>query len=133
MLVQQPRLASGISDIGVLEGSDVPGAPLLLELIELLQNNPNLSTAAILERYRQAEAGRHLARLAGEELSALGDGIQAEFDAALRALARQAEELRLRARRSELEALIGSGDASAEEKQEYRRIVARLGRSLEDP
>lgn len=133
MLVQQPRLASGISDIGMLEGSDVPGAPLLLELIELLQNNPNLSTAAILERYRQAEAGRHLARLAGEELSALGDGIQAEFDAALRALARQAEELRLRARRSELEALIGSGDASAEEKQEYRRIVARLGRSLEDP
>lgn len=133
MLVQHPRLASGIPDPGVLEGLDVPGAPLLLDLVELIRENPELGTAAILERYRQAESGRHLAKLASEELSALGDGIQAEFDAAVRALARQAEETRLRARRGELEARIGSGDATAEEKQEYRTVIARLGRVSDSP
>ena len=128
MLVQRPRLASGIADTGVLRGLEVPGAPLLLELVELLRENPDLSTAAILERYREADAGRHLARLAGEELSALGDGIQAEFDAAIEALAWQSEETRLKARRSELESRISAGEASAEEKEEYRTIIGRLGR-----
>ena len=117
----------------MLEGLDVPGLPLLLELVELLQDNPDLSTAAILERYREADAGRHLAKLAGEELSALGEGIQDEFDAAIRALTRQAEDTQLRARRSELEARIGNGHATEEEKQEYRDVIARLGRGSDDP
>jgi DNA primase len=133
MLIQHPRLASELSDIGVPGELDVPGAPLLLELIELLRRNPEFGTATVLERYRNEEAGRHLAKLAIEELPALGDGIGEEFSDAVRAVQRQAEEVRLQARRDELEARINAGRASDEEKQEYREVIARLGRVSQAP
>jgi DNA primase len=133
MLIQHPRLASELSDIGVHGELEVPGAPLLLELIELLRHNPEFGTATILERYRDEEAGRHLAKLAIEELAALGDGIREEFNDAVRAVQRQAEEVRLQARRDELEARINAGQASDEEKQEYREVIARLGRVQQAP
>jgi hypothetical protein len=46
---------------------------------------------------------------------------------------RQAEEVRLQARRDELEARINAGQASDEEKQEYREVIARLGRVQQAP
>jgi len=133
MLIQHPRLASELSDIGVPGELGVPGAPLLLELIELLRQNPEFGTATVLERYRDEEAGRHLAKLAIEELAALGDGIREEFSDAVRAVQRQAQEVRLQARRDELEARISAGQASDEEKQEYREVIARLGRVQQAP
>ncbi len=132
MLIQHPALVSGLSDIGDLKSLDLPGAPLLIELIELLREKPDLRTAEVLERYRDNEAGRHLGKLAAEELSPLGDGIRTEFDDAIRALVRRAEETRLEIRRDALEALIKAGQASDEEKQSYRQIVARLGRPSEE-
>lgn len=128
MLIQHTELASGLSDVSAFKGLEVPGAPLLLELIELLRENPDFGTAEVLERYRNSEAGVHLGKLAAEELSALGDGIGTEFDDAIRAVARRAEETRLEARRDAIEALIKAGQASEEEKQSYREIIARLGR-----
>jgi hypothetical protein len=106
---------------------------LLLELIELLRENPGFGTAAVLERYRNEEAGRHLAKLAIEELAALGDGILEEFSDVVRAVQRQAQEVRLQARRDELEARINAGQASDEEKREYREVIARLGRVPQAP
>ncbi len=128
MLIQHPELVSGLSDVSALEDLDLPGAPLLLELIELLRERPAFGTAEVLERYRDDEAGRHLGKLAAEELSALGEGIRTEFDDAIRAVVRMAEESRLEAKRDALEALIKTGRASLEEKQAYREIIARLGR-----
>ncbi len=131
MLIQHPELASDLPDVSALKGLDFPGAPLLLELIDLLRENPDFSTAKVLERYRNNEAGVHLGRLAAEELSPLGDGIRIEFDDAIRAVVHRAEETRLEARRDELQALIKAGHASEEEKQSYREIIARLGRTPE--
>jgi DNA primase len=131
MLIQHPELASDLSDVSALKDLDLPGAPLLLELIELLRENPDFSTAKVLERYRDNEAGIHLGKLASEELSQLGDGIRIELDDAIRAVTRRAEEARLEARRDALQVLIKAGQASEEEKQSYRKIVARLGRPPE--
>ncbi len=131
MLVQHPELASDFPDVSVLKDLDLPGAPLLLELIDLLRENPDFSTAKVLERYRTNEAGAHLGKLAAEELSPLGEGIRIEFEDAIRAVVRRAEERRLETRRDELEALIKAGTASEEEKQSYREIIARLGRTSE--
>jgi DNA primase len=128
MLIQHPELASGLPDVGTLKGLDLPGAPLLLELIDLLRENPAFGTAEVLERYRDNEAGVHLGKLAAEELSPLGEGIGIEFDEAIRAVARRAEEARLESRRDALQALIKAGRASEDEKQTYRGIIARLGR-----
>ncbi len=131
MLVQHPELASDFPDVSVLKDLDLPGAPLLLELIDLLRENPDFSTAKVLERYRTNEAGAHLGKLAAEELSPLGEGIRIEFEDAIRAVVRRAEERRLETLRDELEALIKAGTASEEEKQSYREIIARLGRTSE--
>jgi len=128
MLIQHPELASDLSDISALRGLDLPGAPLLLELIDLLRENPDFGTAEVLERYRDNEAGLHLGKLAAEELSPLGEGIRIEFDDAVRAVVRRADETRLETRRDALQALIKAGKASEDEKQSYREIVARLGR-----
>ncbi len=128
ILIQHPELAPGLSDVEAIKDLDLPGAPLLLELIELLRENPELRTAEVLERYRESEAGVHLGKLAAEELTLLGDGIRTELDDAVRALVHRAEETRLEARRDALEALIKAGQASEEEKQSYREIIARLGR-----
>ncbi len=131
MLVQHPELASELPDLSTLKGLDLPGAPLLLELVDLLRENPDFSTAKVLERYRDHEAGAHLGRLAAEELSLLGEGIRVELDEAIRAVVRRAEERRLETRRDALETRIRTGSASEEEKQSYREIIARLGRSPE--
>lgn len=130
MLIQQPQLAAGTIDLDALEGLEMPGVPLLVELIEQVRGRPGLGTAELLERYRNEEAGRHLNRLAAEELSALGEGIRTEFDDAIRAVLRQAEEARLAHRRDVLETRINTGEASEEEKQSYREIIARIGRVL---
>jgi DNA primase len=128
MLVQHPGLASDLPDVSALKGLDFPGAPLLLELIDLLRENPGFGTAEVLERYRDSEAGAHLGKLAAEELSPLGEAIRVEFDEAVRAAVRGAEEARLEERRDALQALIKAGRASEDEKQAYREIIARLGR-----
>lgn len=67
LLLQQPEAALR-ADPGVLEGVDKPGSELLKALIETVHAEPNLSTAGLLERFRNHEEGRHLGRLAAEEL-----------------------------------------------------------------
>ena len=45
-----------------------PGIDLLHDLIETVQAEPNITTAGILERWRQDEQGRHLGKLAAVEV-----------------------------------------------------------------
>ena len=56
-----------------LEHVNRPGANILRELIETLQSEPNLTTAGLLERWRNKEDGRHLGKLAAVELPTLED------------------------------------------------------------
>lgn len=63
LLLYAPTLGLEV-DIEPLRSLDVPGAKILLELLETTQKNPNLNTAAILERWRDTDEGRHLAKLA---------------------------------------------------------------------
>jgi DNA primase len=63
ILLHQPALAQHIKPFPE-EAGDIPGVPLLTELLELLRQHPNLTTGAILERWRDREEFRHLQRLA---------------------------------------------------------------------
>ena len=67
LLLQHPQTAGGL-DATRLDDVDRPGTEILRELIEMLQVEPNMSTAALVERWRHREEGRHLARLAAAEL-----------------------------------------------------------------
>ena len=56
------------ADIEKIAGIGRKGADLLQSLIETVQEDPNITTAGLLERYRHDEQGRHLGKLAATEL-----------------------------------------------------------------
>ena len=63
MLLYQPSLAREI-DVSPLEDVDIPGVALLTGLLELIRQQPELNTGAILEHWRDREEARHLYKLA---------------------------------------------------------------------
>jgi DNA primase len=55
-------------DPAMLEGISRPGASLLKSLIETVQADPDITTAGLLERWRNHEKGQHLGKLAAVEM-----------------------------------------------------------------
>ena len=81
LLLARPALAQQLdaNELEIYRQIDMPGLPLLIELIEIFKENPHLTTASILERYRDSETGTILAKLAQAELL-LDDALfEAEF------------------------------------------------------
>jgi len=67
LLVHHPE-AGELLDIEQLAGVNRPGVELLQELIESVQAEPNMTTARLLERWRHHDQGRHLGKLAAQEV-----------------------------------------------------------------
>jgi DNA primase len=119
LLLHQPSLHQHCQEIDWLASLDLPGIALLRELIELLQHNPHLGTAAILERFRDNEHGPHLAKLARQEMPELDETAMArEFSDALALLHREQRETRLR----ELEQKADRGQLDETEKVEFNQL-----------
>ena len=55
-------------DVEALAGVQRAGVDLLSALIETVQSEPNITTAGLLERWRHDEKGRHLGKLAAEDV-----------------------------------------------------------------
>jgi DNA primase len=71
------------------------GAKLLQDLVELLQSNLHLNTAALLERWRDSEMGRYLEQLASWELLLTNEDMILELQGALDRLQAQAADQRM--------------------------------------
>lgn len=133
LLLHQPTLAeAAVRTDGMMEiidGLELKGAPLLADLLRVAAESPQPSTAVLVERYREHDAGPHLVRLAGESLLIEDEGArEAEFAGVL-------GRLRDTARRARLQRLRGrahSGDLDAAEKEEYLRLLAE-GRPPRSP
>jgi len=121
LLVHHPRLGALAHDTERLRGLDLAGVPLLVELLELLSTQPDLTTGAVLEHFRDREAGVHLAKLAARELPTLGMDLEQEFRDTLGRLERLREEQRF----VELTRKLRERSLSEAETQEYRRLLAR--------
>ena len=67
LLLHHPEAGQQL-DIEKLAGVTRAGAALLRELIETVQAEPNITTAGILERWRNREEGKHLGKLAASEV-----------------------------------------------------------------
>lgn len=67
LLLNNPEAGQAL-DVEKLAGVTRPGTDLLRELIETVQADPKLTTAGILERWRNREEGRHLGKLAAVEI-----------------------------------------------------------------
>ena len=67
LLLSHPDAGSKL-DVELLAGVSRPGIDLLHQLIETVQEEPNITTAGLLERWRHDEEGRHLGKLAAVEM-----------------------------------------------------------------
>ena len=123
LLLRDPTVAARAGPVKWVRGLSLPGADLLAELIELATDKPSLNGAAVVERYREREAGQHLAKLLAEGLAAPSIGIEAEFEGALARLreraTRDASPVPSNARPSEL---------SAADKDALRQSLAELAK-----
>ena len=82
-LVHYPQIAVKAPSSEGLEGIDRPGIPLLIELLNELQENPCTNTAALLERWRGRPDFDPLFKLAGSEYPVDEAGAARELNDAL--------------------------------------------------
>jgi len=82
-LVHYPQTAANAPSSEGLEGIDRPGIPLLIELLNDLQENPCANTAALLERWRGRPDFDPLFRLASSEYPVDAAGAAHELNDAL--------------------------------------------------
>ena len=86
LLLNKPHLAARVNRLDELKKLSIKGMPLLIELLELLQRNPNLegvSGARLVERYRGSDAFPILERLLGWKPEIPDELIAAEFSGVL--------------------------------------------------
>jgi DNA primase len=118
LLLNNPGAADKL-DIEKLAGVHRPGVGLLHDLIETVQEEPHITTAGLLERWRHDGEGRHLGKLAAIEVPD-----EEDFDPAAE-LAACLDQLALAGRRERIDFLIEKQKLSSltdEEKSELRQL-----------
>ena len=107
-------------DVEVLAGVQRAGVDLLSALIETVQSEPNITTAGLLERWRHDEKGRHLGKLAAEDVP-----IDEDFDPAAE-LAECLQQLALKGCQERIAILIEKQRVTGltdDEKSELMRLM----------
>ena len=99
------------------------GMELLLEVLEILRNSPDLSTSALIERWRETPTANHLAKLASwkPELDD-SEALEIEFGALMDALKKQAVDLRY----DDLQAKLDHGTLNEAEMAEYKMLLQQI-------
>ncbi len=119
LLLYQPSLAADVSQPAFLQHCGVAGVPLLIEVLELLQQQPELSTGALLEHWRGREEGRSLSQLARWVPPLDNLELLADLQGHLNEIQRQYIEKRIDFLNTEQ----GHRQLSSEEKQEYGELL----------
>lgn len=94
-LVQNPSLASGVQDMSVFEGCDLPGFEIYRELVDFCAKSPNMTTAQLLELWHDHPAQSHLNKLATWDLQGEEENLAREFRDAVTGLELQWVENRM--------------------------------------
>ncbi|HYQ91007.1 MAG TPA: toprim domain-containing protein, partial [Candidatus Competibacteraceae bacterium] len=119
LLLNDLSLARQAGDLKFLQGIKAPGLSLMVELIELLQNNPHIQNAAqVLIRYEDTPVGPALQQLAGWRPEYSEDQFAAEFLGALKHLRE-----RYGVKRQLLNKLAQGEPLSEEEKETLRQLT----------
>ncbi|MEJ2141266.1 MAG: DNA primase [Gammaproteobacteria bacterium] len=122
LLLRQPTLAQKAGEPSRLKNVDKPGVPLLMDVLEILQANPQLNSAGLLLRYQATGHEPHLQKLMSQQILLEDDNsMEPEFLSALDALEQSQHEDRL-----DSLSLKGSpSQLSDEEKAELRKLTTR--------
>lgn len=125
LMLQYPELCT-IEDLDAsLKSSDTYGLPLLFALYESAQENPKMSSAALVERFREHDDFRHLVKLQSYDVPGSDDldtRIQLYRDS-ISHLMSSDKEVQRQSRLAELNAK-GLGALTDEEKQEYKSLIS---------
>jgi DNA primase len=119
LLLYQPSLAADISQPEFLQHCDVAGVPLLIEVLELLQQQPELSTGALLEHWRGRKEDRSLYQLARWAPPLDNLELLADLQGHINEIQRQYIENRI----DFLDTEQGHRQLSSAEKQEYGELL----------
>ena len=126
-LLHQPSIAKSWYESGrnteVLKNIDMPGMELLLEVLEILKDSPDLSTSSLIERWRETPSAGHLAKLASEQPE-LDDSaaLEVEFIAIMDKLITQSIDLRY----DDLQAKLDHGALDDAEMTEYKMLLQKI-------
>jgi DNA primase len=125
LLVQRPNLATAIEPRWTFAELRQPGFPVLIELIALCRERPEITTGALLEHFAEREEAKSLQKLAVMDFPGGEDESREEFLGAIRQLDRQTESQRrsdLQLRLKELEAK-GATGLTEDERNELRQLL----------
>ncbi len=122
LLLRKPSLAAATGTPHELADSDIPGIPLLLRLLDLIHEEPDLSTPGLLDRFRGDPNEQHLYRLAAMDPPIDSEeNLEKMFSDSLKQLQKQY----LDHRRKLLIGKLSTGEAlTADEKMEHRRLFS---------
>lgn len=120
MLLQRPDLARNVHNANALAELDMPGIPLLVELLRVVKSTAEMNIASIIENFSDSEHKQNLAKLAFWQHPALEQDLETEFSGVMSrlegALARQKTEQLLQKRQT--------GGLNQEEKDELARLLS---------
>lgn len=92
LLLKQPSLAKEINNLDFLKTFKNAGAEILLKLLEILKQQPQLTTGMLLEHWRDQKIAAYLAKLAAYEHPVPSEGLKEEFLGALKRIADMSRE-----------------------------------------
>jgi DNA primase len=119
LILEQPELSERVKSPCGFEDLELPGIPLLVELLEILWQHPHLSTGGILEHWRDRPEQHHLAKLATQPLELPEDGFTEEFCGAVQRL----KEQRTRQRSEQLLSKEQQSGLTDAEKTELKQLL----------
>jgi len=126
VLLQKPSLAAALTPPYRFAELRQPGIELLVEIVDLVQQRPEISTGALLEQFAGHEQAGALQKLASQSFPGDDDTLQREFLDAVAQLDKQTIEQRL----AELQHQHREVGLSTEEKRELLSLQqARLAKS----
>ena len=117
-LIQNPGFAELADGLDELEAADIKGIEIFFKLIDICSKRPNMTTAQVLEHFREHAAAEHLGKLAVWELP--GDD-----DRRALAFCNSVDRVKLQWLDVQLQNLPRIGDQSKEQKQQYLAIQER--------
>ncbi len=122
-LLQYPQLAENAGDPGRFMSLEVEDISLFVQLLDLLQNDPHLTTARILAHWQNSTQYQYLAKLAMEPLLITDEqAISCEFNETLHLLARLYQQQRF----SRLQRKERTQGLEAAEKKEYGQLLLSI-------
>ena len=86
LLLNQPEMALGVDNLEHLQSLELAGMDVLCQIIEIINISPDLTTSAIIERFREKVYYDRLCELASSNIDLEDDAVKTEFTDAINRL-----------------------------------------------